>query len=387
MKKLVSILLSGAMVFSLAACTSGGAAATESVKAEDGAVVKSGAKGTQADVSAVDTAVAQESQSGKLLEGVKVVYVANECASDWQAVSTEYLKALVNAQGGDCQIYNPENDASKQAQMVEDALVLQPDALVIKPIDQAAIIPALKKVNEAKIPIILLDTGIIADAEVKIFCSIQTDQKSLGRVNAEYVARLAEEGGYEAKVVTVLGDMSSNIAHDRRDGFNEVADKYDNVTVLAETESKWDPSAAYTAVIDMMTRNPEANTVFCCADCMMSGVIQALNELGRLAPVGDENHVTIVGIDCDPNGCAYLEQKYVDQEAEHNAALHSDIAYKVIVDYVNGYTVPETIFFDTTPVTIENLESSDRWGKLDVSKVNEWGVMDQDAYKMQTPVK
>jgi len=85
----------------------------------------------------------------------------------------------VNAQGGDCQIYNPENDASKQAQMVEDALVLKPDALVIKPIDQAAIVPALKKVNEAKIPIILLDTGIIADTNVEIFCSIQTDQKSL----------------------------------------------------------------------------------------------------------------------------------------------------------------------------------------------------------------
>ena len=105
------------------------------------------------------------------------------------------------------------------------------------------------------------------------------------------------------------------------------------------------------------------------------------------APVGDENHVTIVGIDCDPNGCSYLEQKYVDQEAEHNAALHSDIAYKVIVDYINGYTVPETIFFDTTPVTIDNLESSDRWGKLDVSKVETWGVMEQDAYKMQTPVQ
>ena len=77
----------------------------------------------------------------------------------------------------------------------------------------------------------------------------------------------------------------------------------------------------------------------------------------------------------------------MDHEAEHNAALHSDIAYKVIVDYINGYTVPETIFFDTTPVTIENLESSDRWGKLDVSKVETWGVMEQDAYKMQTPVQ
>ena len=196
------------------------------------------------------------------------------------------MKALVNAQGGDCQIYNPENDASKQAQMVEDALVLKPDALVIKPIDQAAIVPALKKVNEAKIPIILLDTGIIADTNVEIFCSIQTDQKSLGRVNAEYVAKLAEEGGYEAKVVTVLGDMSSNIAHDRRDGFNEVADKYDNVTVLAETESKWDPSAAYTAVIDMMTRNPDANIIMVITTLMNRVKIRRICSAGKSRQTG-----------------------------------------------------------------------------------------------------
>ena len=214
---------------------------------------------------------------------------------------------------GDCQIYNLGMIRVKYVQMVKMPSVLSLMHWSLNLLTSSPIVPALKKVNEAKIPIILLDTGIIADTNVEIFCSIQTDQKSLGRVNAEYVAKLAEEGGYEAKVVTVLGDMSSNIAHDRRDGFNEVADKYDNVTVLAETESKWDPSAAYTAVIDMMTRNPDANTVFCCADCMMSGVIQALNELGRLAPVGDENHVT-TGIDVTSNGCSYLEQKYVDRK-------------------------------------------------------------------------
>jgi len=383
MKKLTTLMIIATMALILAACSSGGGAVTTSPAATKGTSAEKAAEsGAGTETVGVETARAAE-----MLKGKKIIYVANECASDWQAVSTEYLKALVNQSGGNCQIFNPENDASKQAQMVEDALVLKPDVLVIKPIDQAAIIPALKKVNEAKIPIILLDTGIIENADVDIFCSIQTDQKSLGQVGAEYVAKLAKEGGYEAKVVTVLGDMSSNIAHNRRDGFNEIADLYDNVTVLAETESKWDPSAAYTAVIDMMTRYPEANTIFCCADCMMSGVVQALNELGRLAPVGDEKHVTIVGIDCDPNGCSYLEQGYVDQEAEHNAALHSDIAYKVIVDYVNGYVVPKTIFFDTTPVTKAELDSSDRWGRLNMANVAEWGVMDQDVYKMQTPEK
>jgi ABC-type sugar transport system substrate-binding protein len=320
-----------------------------------------------------------------LLDGKVVVYVANECASDWQAISTNYLQALVEEAGGECRIYNPENDASTQAQMVEDALVLNPDVLVIKPIDQAAIIPALQQVNAAGVPIITLDTGIIEDADVDIMCSIQTDQTSLGSTAAEYVKKLAEESGETAKVVTVLGDMSSNIAQYRQSGFNDVADATDQIEVLAETESKWDPSTAYTAVMDMMTANPDANTIFCCADCMMSGVIQALDEMGRLAPVGDENHVTIVGIDSDPNGCSYVEQGYVDQESEHNSALHSDIAFKVIVDYVNGYEIPETIFFDTTARTIDNI--ADAWGNMDVADVDNWGWMDQDVYTLQTPVE
>ena len=51
-------------------------------------------------------------------EPAKIVYVSNECASDWQAIGTSYLKALVEAEGGTCQIYNPENDAATQAQML-----------------------------------------------------------------------------------------------------------------------------------------------------------------------------------------------------------------------------------------------------------------------------
>ena len=192
----------------------------------------------------------------ELLKDQLVVYIANEAASDWQVISTEYLKALVEAAGGECQIMNPENDASRQAQMVEDALVLQPAAIVIKPIDQAAIVPALQQANAADIPIITLDTGLIEGADVEIACAIQTDQTSLGKTAAEYVEQAAKESGEDAKVITVLGDMSSNIAQLRQSGFNDYAAETDNIEVLAETESKWDPSTAYTAVMDMMTANP-----------------------------------------------------------------------------------------------------------------------------------
>ena len=108
MKKLLSILLSGAMALSLAACSSGGSATTAADKAAETAASVAGKDDVKGASEAADPAAdaardlnaADSANSDKLLDGVKVVYIANECASDWQAVSTEYLKALVNAQGG-----------------------------------------------------------------------------------------------------------------------------------------------------------------------------------------------------------------------------------------------------------------------------------------------
>lgn len=314
---------------------------------------------------------------------VRVVYVSNENASVWQSIGTEYLKTLVEKNGGICQIFNPENDSQKQAQMIEDALVLNPDVLVVKPIDAVGVVPSLQKANAEGIPIIALDTGV--EGDVKLLTHIQTDQYSLGSLNAEYVSAVASKSGVDAKVVTVLGDITSTIARDRQRGFNETAAKKGNVTILAETESKWDPNTAYTATTDMFTRFPDANAVFIQADCMQDGVMQALRELGRLVPLGEDGHVTVVSVDGDPSGVKYISEDFCDQCTEHNAALHSDIAFKVIVDYIHGYEIPPTLYFPTTVIQKADLSSPDRWGTMDVSKVREWDVMTHDRYIMQTP--
>lgn len=329
------------------------------------------------------SAAKEETPASELLAGKKVIYINSNVNDDWNVISTKYLEALVKGAGGECIIYNAEGDSAKQAQMVDDSISAKPDVLVVKPIDQAAIVPALQRMNDAGIPIITLDMGIFKDADVDILCAIQTNQESLGAINAQYIVDRAKETGVKAEIVTVLGDMSSDLAQMRQKGFNDVIEaNAEYAEVLAETESKWDPSQAYTAVKDMMTAHPEANTVFSCADGMGIGALQALNDMGKQIPMGEEGHITFVSIDCDPNGCKGIEDGFIDQEAEHNAALHSDIAFKLIVDYVNGYELPENVFFQTTARNIDNV--ADAWGNLDVENVSDWGWMEQDAYVLQT---
>ena len=179
-KKIIAILMSAALCAAfVSGCGSSAQSTAESQSESSAAEVK---ESSVEEAETEDTAAAAD----QLLAGKKVAYISNECASDWQSISTKYLKTLVEQAGGECKIYDPNNDANVQADMVSQAMVEEPDVLVIKPIDQAAIVPALQAVNDAGIPIITLDTGVIEDANVDIMCAIQTDQTSLGRTAAVY---------------------------------------------------------------------------------------------------------------------------------------------------------------------------------------------------------
>lgn len=384
MKKRTLLAAGLAAVMLMTGCGGAAPAATEE-PAETQAAEETASEPEEAAQEEQESASAakEETPASELLAGKKVIYINSNVNDDWNVISTKYLEALVKGAGGECIIYNAEGDSAKQAQMVDDSISAKPDVLVVKPIDQAAIVPALQRMNDAGIPIITLDMGIFKDADVDILCAIQTNQESLGAINAQYIVDRAKETGVKAEIVTVLGDMSSDLAQMRQKGFNDVIEaNAEYAEVLAETESKWDPSQAYTAVKDMMTAHPEANTVFSCADGMGIGALQALNDMGKQIPMGEEGHITFVSIDCDPNGCKGIEDGFIDQEAEHNAALHSDIAFKLIVDYVNGYELPENVFFQTTARNIDNV--ADAWGNLDVENVSDWGWMEQDAYVLQT---
>jgi ABC-type sugar transport system substrate-binding protein len=153
---------------------------------------------------------------------------------------------------------------------------------------------------------------------------------------------------------------------------------------LTEIEAKWDSTKAMNATLDALQRFPDANTIFVMADCMLSGVIEALKTQSKLFPVDDERHITIVSVDADPSGVKYLKEGYVDFIAEHNAALHSDIAAKVIIDYFHGKQIPKQIYFEPFGVTKDNVNDPNRWGNYDFKDINNWPVMKHDRYVMQT---
>jgi ABC-type sugar transport system substrate-binding protein len=314
-----------------------------------------------------------------------VVYLGNEASSAWQVAGTGFLGTLVKKAGGAYTVQSADLKPEVQAQQAQDLLVSRPDIVVVKPADSAAIVPAIRQLNNAKIPVISLD--VRPEAGCEVLTHSQSNQLDLGGLGAQYIADKFRREGKVAKVISIMGQLEIVLGRERQAGFEAVAAKNADVMQMLDykVEAKWTNEQAYTATKDGFTRYPDANAIFVMSDCMLVGVINALREIGKLYPVEDSRHITIASIDADENGVKAIRDGYLDVAVEHNAALHSDIATRVIIDYLHGFSIPKEIIFEPFVVDKSNVNEPARWGAADLKAVDSWPPMKHDRYVMKFP--
>jgi ABC-type sugar transport system substrate-binding protein len=316
---------------------------------------------------------------------VEVVFLANEASSAWQVASTGFLKNLVTRAGGKCTVLSADLKPEQQAQQAQDLLVAKPDFVVIKPADSGAVVPAVRQLNQAGIPVLSID--VRPDTGCEVLTHIQSDQLLLGGLGAQYIADKFRAEGKTAKVISIMGQLEIILGRERQQGFETVAAQNSDVIQMLDykVEAKWANELAYTATKDGFTRYPDANAIFVMSDCMLVGVLNALREIDRLYPIDDPRHITIASIDADENGIKAINDGYLDVAVEHNAALHSDIATRVIIDFLHGKTIPKEIIFEPFVVTKQNVNDPARWGAADLNAIDSWPPMKHDRYISQYP--
>jgi ribose transport system substrate-binding protein len=331
------------------------------------------------------TAQADDPANPLVINGnpVTVVYLSNEASSAWQVAGTGFLNTLVSKAGGKCTILSADLRPEQQVQQAQDLLVTKPDIVVIKPADSGAAVPAVRQLNQAGIPVLSLDVGL--DPGCEVLTHIQSDQLQLGGLGAQYLADKFRAEGKVGKVISIMGQLEIILGRERQQGFEEVAAKNTDALQMLDykVEAKWTNEGAYTATKDGFTRYPDANAIFVMSDCMLVGVIQALREIGKLYPIDDPRHIAIASIDADENGIKAIRDGFLDVAVEHNAALHSDIATRVIIDYLHGKTIPKEIIFEPFVVTSQNVNEPARWGAADLKAVATWPPMKHDRYVSQ----
>ena len=182
-------------------------------------------------------------------------------------------------------VLDAQNDPAKQASSVEDLIAKKVSAVIINPTDSDAIVPTVKKLNAAKIPVITVDRAANGGT---VAAHIASDNVAGGRMAAGYVGtRLKGKGN----VVMLEGIAGSSAARDRGKGFRAGLAAFPGVKIVASQTADFDRAKGLSVMENVLQAQKKIDAVFAQNDEMALGAIQAIAAAKR------EKEMFVVGFD------------------------------------------------------------------------------------------
>lgn len=244
------VLLALATVFMVAGC---GGDNSDKVSNPDGAVA---------------FAIHEQSDGipGKLLNDVK----AKSEGAGWQFVN--------EIAGG-----NANLQLDQVNRMVDDKAA----AIVVIAQNGDSIVPAVKRANEAGIPVIATNRDINGG----VFTNVVNNERQAGELQADYMAAHLPQN---AKVVYIKGDMTISAAVNRYEGFKEaIKAKRPDVEIIASNSTgDWSEAQGIRELSLWLGMYPQIDGVAAANDYMAMGAIKAMKAAGRF-----NESVIVCGVD------------------------------------------------------------------------------------------
>ena len=279
---------------------------------------------------------------------------------------------------------NADGDVSKQINDIDNLLTMEVDAIVTVPEDSAAIVPAVERANAEGVPVFTIDRSALGG---DVVLTVLADNYIAGSQAGEFlVERLTEKyGSPQGKVLELQGDLATNVAQLRGGGFNDVLAEYPDITVIQQP-TDWDPVRGGNATEDVLTTDPDLDAIYFHSEFTGTGVISALERVGRLVPIEDEDHIIVIGIDGTPEALDWIRDGYMDGTAAQPLYDYGIVCAQFIQDYLEGREIelgvvdePDALWspaeivegevglelqLSTTLVTRENVDDERLWGNV-----------------------
>jgi ribose transport system substrate-binding protein len=255
--------------------------------------------------------------------------------------------------GVEITVLDGQSSTEVQTRQIEDLLVSGVNAIVISPANSEEIVPAVRKANEANVPVVAVD-GVVGEG-AKVVAYVGFDNAAGGATAANYLAGL----GNITEVLELQGALGAYHAQKRGGGFNEAAKgKFEVLSRPAE----WLAENAQAITADVLTANPNVNGIFTHNDEMIRGVLAGLRQINKAAKVGEEGHVVIVGIDGTPLALQRIRDGEQDATVNQDPFEMGALAVRSAVAALKGETVEPQQLLPATLVTKENVDDPNLWG-------------------------
>lgn len=226
-------------------------------------------------------------------------------------------------------VLDGQNDSAREASQIEDLIQKKVAVIAINPTDSDAIVPTIKKINAAKIPVITVDRGANGG---DILAHIASDNVAGGGIAADYVGKRLNGKG---SVVMLEGIAGTSAARDRGKGFREGLKKYPGITLVAVQTADFDRAKGLTVMENILQAQKKIDAVFAQNDEMALGAIQAIEAAKR------QKGMFVVGFDAIADALAAVKAGKMAATIAQQPKEMGRLAVEAAVRIINKQSVPK----------------------------------------------
>lgn len=294
------------------------------------------------------------SLSAQAAQGKSIILLQPTEECTYCADYARFFKKEADAAGLKYEITTSVFDPSNQANQVEQAISKKPDAIVLWPVDVNALIPSMRKIKKAGIPLVISDA--MPSEYSKPFWDVYTggNSEAIGRESAKAMVEAFKAKGFDNKgqIFAITGTPGSPTSLGRMKGFTEELNKLaPGIKVVGSQPGNWDQNVSMTAASSFFTRyGDKVQGVYAVEDLMMAGVIVAAERAGL-----DPKKLALVGVGCEVTG--YKNMQNGKQFASVLSDAYSDAKYAVdaVVKLLDGVKQDKYIYIPNPIITDQNL--------------------------------
>lgn len=281
--------------------------------------------------------------AGAAWAGEIAVIVKTTNSTFWQNVDKGAASAMKEVKGHTLTFSGPASESAiaDQVNMVENAVNRKVAGIVLAPSDPDALVPAIRKAWEARIPVVLIDS-MVSDAGKAYYQSfLATDNQLAGELCARaLIAKVGTTG--KVAIMSYVAGAGSELG--RVGGFRKYIEGHSKLQIVGPYYSQSQMATALNQTTDVLAANPDLKGIFGANEPTAVGMGRALVQSGKVGKVA------AIGFDGNEDLQKFVKDGTLEAIAVQGSYQMGYLGVKTVAEVIAGKKVAK--FVDTGVVLV-----------------------------------
>jgi ABC-type sugar transport system, periplasmic component len=276
----------------------------------------------------------------------KLIFIVKSMAMSFFLDVIEGAEAAAADLGVEIKCVGPETPFSveEQIQIVEQAIIDGVDGVCIIPADSAAVVTAIRKCNEAGVPVLTPNTKANGGDVLTWIGADNVDVGyRLGKIMCESI-------NGEGNVVLLEGTPGNSTAEERTEGYKLAIDEYPGVTLIDSQPANFSREEGMMLMENFLQMYPDIDACGSGNKDMSMGALEAIKNAGRL------DQIKVITFDTDADVVAGIQNGEVFATGDQDPFSQGYLSVAAMVANLNGCAIPSQMYLPLRVIDSSNID-------------------------------